>query len=52
MTNAHLTSLSTKHAQLDAKLAAEVHNPLPDSLRIAQLKKEKLRLKEQIVQPH
>lgn len=51
MTNVHRASLSSKHAAIDAKLAEEVHAPLPDSLRIARLKKEKLRLKEQISAP-
>lgn len=48
MTQVHRAALSTKHAALDAQLAREALSPLPDSLRIAQLKKEKLRLKEQL----
>lgn len=48
MTTVHRTSLSTKHAALDAQLVREALKPLPDSLRMAQLKKEKLRLKEQL----
>lgn len=51
MHDLHVAALSTKHAQLDAKLAREIQAPLPDSLRIAALKKAKLRLKEQIVRP-
>ena len=50
MTNVHRASLSTKHASLEAALAREVHSPLPDSLLIARLKKEKLRLKEQLAE--
>lgn len=48
MTNVHRASLSTKHASLDAALAREAHNPMPDSLVIARLKKEKLKVKEQL----
>lgn len=48
MTNVHRASLSTKHASLEAELAREALAPSPDSLRMAQLKKEKLRLKEQL----
>ncbi len=48
MTNVHRAALSTKHAALDAQLTAEAHKPLPDSLAMAKLKKEKLRLKEQL----
>lgn len=48
MTDVHRTALSTKHAALDAQLAREAVKPLPDSLRMAKIKKEKLRLKEQL----
>jgi hypothetical protein len=48
MTEVHRAALSTKHAALDARLAREALKPLPDSLEMARLKKEKLRLKEQL----
>ncbi len=48
MTEVHRTALSTKHAALEALIAREAHKPLPDSLQMAKLKKEKLRLKEQL----
>jgi hypothetical protein len=48
MTNVHRASLSTKHASLEAQLAREALAPHPDSLRMAKIKKEKLRLKEQL----
>lgn len=51
MLSMHLASLSSKHAQIEAKLEQEAHHPQPDSLRIARLKKEKLRLKEQLARP-
>jgi len=46
MTDVHRAALSTKHAALDAQLAREALKPNPDSLRMARLKKEKLRLKD------
>lgn len=45
---AHVKELETKHAAIDSKIKAEQKTPLPDSLRIASLKKRKLFLKEQI----
>jgi hypothetical protein len=48
MTNAHLDNLSARHAALDASVAAELRRPLPDTARLARLKREKLKVKEQI----
>lgn len=48
MQNAHLSALETKHAGLDARIAEENQRPHPDSATLARLKKEKLRLKEEI----
>jgi hypothetical protein len=48
MANAHLASLSAKHAALDSNIVDEMHRPMPDTARLAQLKKAKLRLKEEI----
>lgn len=44
-----LDGLVARKRQLEAKIASENERPIPDSLRIAELKKEKLRLKEEIV---
>ena len=49
MASAHLESLSAKHAQLENVILEEMQRPQPDSMRIAQWKKEKLRLKEMMV---
>ena len=46
MEKAHFDSLETKHDGLEARIAAEHRRPLPDELRIAELKKQKLRLKD------
>ena len=46
MVEAHLTALSEKHAMLESQIDQEAHRPHPDDILLAQLKKEKLRLKE------
>lgn len=48
MASAHLDSLSAKHAQLESAIFDEMQRPMPDSIRISQWKKEKLKLKERI----
>jgi hypothetical protein len=48
MASAHLDSLSAKHARLESTIAAEMQRPMPDSMLLAQLKKEKLRVKEEL----
>lgn len=44
----HLTALKAKHAELDAKLLEEESRPLPDTIRIQELKKQKLAVKQEI----
>jgi hypothetical protein len=48
MASAHLEALNARHASIDGMIAAEMTRPLPDSTRLAQLKKQKLRLKEEM----
>jgi len=48
MQNAHLESLTAKHATLDQRIAEEHHRPFPDTATLARLKKEKLRLKDEL----
>ena len=45
---AHQEALEAKNAKLDRRIAEESHRPLPDAATIAELKKQKLRLKEEI----
>jgi uncharacterized protein len=52
MASAHFTSLKSRHAQLDAQIHAEERRPAPDSALLARLKKEKLRLKDEIETTH
>lgn len=44
----HMESLRAKHAHLEALIDEEIHRPLPDQARLSRLKKEKLRIKEQL----
>ncbi len=47
---AHLESLERKHAVLENLIDLEVGRPLPDFVKITQMKKQKLHLKEQLGQ--
>ena len=46
MENSHSSALIAKHAGLEAKITAETRRPSPDSALLADLKKQKLRIKE------
>ena len=50
MQSTHQMALETKHATLDKRIADEIHRPLPDAIRLAALKKQKLKLKEEILE--
>ena len=52
MQTAHISALEAKHAVLDRRIEEEEHRPLPDAIRLADLKKQKLRVKEEIVLAH
>lgn len=50
MTNsASVETLKTEHAKLEARLNEEAHQPVPDNETIKLIKREKLRIKDQIV---
>lgn len=49
MSNPHTEALMTKHANLHARIDAEEHRRVPDMDRLAQMKREKLRLKDELV---
>jgi hypothetical protein len=44
----HIQELSEKHKQLEETINAEMANPDWDEIRIAALKKEKLRVKDEL----
>lgn len=48
MQTAHRSALEARHALIDQRIDNERHRPQPDSMLIADLKKQKLRLKEEI----
>ena len=52
MQSAHISALEAKRAVLDERITNESQRPLPDTMVIADLKKQKLRLKEEIVSQH
>ncbi len=46
--DAHLAELSEKHRALDRKIEEELARPTADDLKIAEWKRQKLRLKDEI----
>lgn len=44
----HVESLRNKHAHLEHLIDEELHRPMPDQTAVSRLKKEKLRIKEEI----
>ena len=48
MATTHQTALETKHATLDRRIAEETGRPHPDTAAIADLKRRKLRIKEEL----
>ena len=48
MENSHISALRAKHDALKATIKSELSRPLPDMNLLALLKKQKLRLKEEM----
>jgi len=48
MESSHVAALQAKHTGLEQRLRDEMSRPSPDSTMIASLKKQKLRIKEEI----
>lgn len=46
---AHLAELSEKHRNLERKIEEEMARPGADDIQITKLKREKLRIKDEIV---
>jgi hypothetical protein len=44
----HLQELADKHRKLEEQIQSEMAHPVWDEVRVAALKKEKLRLKDEI----
>ena len=47
---ARVRELSERHKRLEAAIAGEMKHPAGDELRIHELKRKKLRIKDEIVQ--
>jgi hypothetical protein len=45
---AHIEELTEKHQTLQRQIEEEMNHPLVDSLKLSELKRKKLRLKEKI----
>lgn len=43
-----IESLKVKHAALETAIESETRRPLPDEVHIADLKRQKLRIKDQL----
>ena len=48
MHTSHVDALQSKHAGLDARLRVEMARPAPDAAMVRDIKKQKLRIKEEI----
>lgn len=48
MENSHISALQAKHNALKAKIRTELSRPLPNTIELAMLKKQKLQLKEEL----
>lgn len=46
--SSHIKELETKHSTIDDAIKTELKHPAPDMIRLQDLKKKKLHLKEQI----
>ena len=48
MDNSHISALNAKHHALETKIRTEMSRPMPDTYLLAEMKKRKLRLKEEL----
>jgi hypothetical protein len=48
ITEVPMESLQTRHEELETRLELELSRPLPDQALIVELKKQKLRIKDEI----
>ena len=50
MDTGHISALHAKHAGLEARIRDETARPAPDNILVAMLKKQKLRIKQELAQ--
>ena len=48
MDTSHVSALQLKHAGLEQRIQEEMSRPLPDNAMLQTLKKQKLRIKEEL----
>ena len=48
LSSSHANALENKHASLEARLHEEMSRPAPDAVTIQQIKRAKLRIKEEL----
>jgi len=48
MHNAHLDALASRHRMIEGQIAAEMRRPLPDPARLSRLKRQKLKVKDEL----
>ena len=46
--SSHVASLEAKHSSLETMIEEEIHRPAPDTIRLRDLKKQKLLIKEEL----
>jgi hypothetical protein len=49
MESSHVSALQLKHAGLERRIEQELNRPLPDLAMLQSLKKQKLRLKDELL---
>jgi len=47
-TEAHIAQLKEKHSQLEHEIEEEEQHPYPDTIKLSEMKREKLRIKDEI----
>lgn len=45
---AHMETLSKRHEELEAAIASEIKSPAHNDLRVVELKRQKLKIKDQL----
>ena len=48
----HIEALRSKHAELEALIDEEEKRPAPDDIKLHELKREKLRIKDELAHHH
>lgn len=48
--SAHLEQLQSRHGDIENQINQELRSPAPDSVKVSQLKRQKLQIKDTIVQ--